>query len=174
MDASGCCSLPRLEFSTWHRKCRDRLAWAHPKLDKFFKSHGGAKRWRPWARQLRFWGLLVREGQSKSSRGYCFSIANKRARRHLANVYMRFGCEDVADLVVNESKRSGSFRASLGRGDDATRFSPSASRNQNYGRSANPCEMAEMMEMTDTQKHTSTGTGLQAPVGAEKGQVRRL
>ena len=36
----------------------------HPKLDKFFKSHGGAKRWRPWARQLRFWGLLVREGQA--------------------------------------------------------------------------------------------------------------
>ena len=60
MDASGCCSLPRLEFSTWHRKCRDRLAWAHPKLDKFFKSHGGAKRWRPWACQLRFWGFLVR------------------------------------------------------------------------------------------------------------------
>ena len=42
----------------------DRLAWAHPKLDKFFRPHGGAKRWRPWARQLRFWGLLVREGQA--------------------------------------------------------------------------------------------------------------
>ena len=35
-----------------------------PNPDKFFKSHGGAKRWRPWARQLRFWGLLVREGQA--------------------------------------------------------------------------------------------------------------
>ncbi len=35
-----------------------------PNPDKFFKSHGGAKRWRPWAHQLRFWGLLVREGQA--------------------------------------------------------------------------------------------------------------
>ena len=31
-----------------------------PNPDKFFKSHGGAKRWRPWACQLRFWGFLVR------------------------------------------------------------------------------------------------------------------
>ena len=37
-----------------------RLAWAHPKLDKNFKSHGGAKRWRAQPCQLRFLGFLVR------------------------------------------------------------------------------------------------------------------